>query len=339
MPILFVDSFDDRTAYSDKYDSATTVTSGAGTTAGRTGNGISCRTSGGAGVFTRLDKTLAAPVGTICAGFAVKDVTTAHWLFRAFDGSTNQIGLYQNANGTVSVVRGDGTVLATTADAITNLAYLYIEVRFVIHNTAGAYEVRMNGVTQVSATGVNTRTSPNNQATKFTIFSAFDGGDGNWGFQSIDDVYIADDAFYGGIKVLVTLPNGDGASTQWARTGGTVAGNYTAVNEASPDDSTSYVSSPNVGDLDLYDFANLPDPSIAVKALQVWTRHERDDVVTRKAKMIVRSAGTNYPQGEFTTAQNVWQDDVQVLPTDPATGVAWTGAGVDAAQFGVQVTV
>jgi len=331
MPILFVDSFDDRSITGGvigyKWSSYSNSNNYAIAVPGRTGNGI---TSQADGAFS-LRKDLAA-LQTFYMGLALKaggNLTFAQF----FDGGTLQLDLHTNGDGTISVRRGGSVVLGTSTQAISASAFAYLEFSATIDPSAGAFTLKMNGVTILSASGVNTRASANNRVTGYWI------GDAVFNHAVFDDVYIADDQFYGGIKVLVTLPNGDGASTQWARTGGTVAGNYTAVNEASPDDNTSYVSSPNVGDLDLYDFANLPDPSVAVKALQVWTRHERDDVVTRKAKMVVRSAGTNYPQGEFTTAQNVWQDDVQVLATDPATGVAWTGAAVDAAQFGVQVTV
>ena len=115
--------------------------------------------------------------------------------------------------------------------------------------------------------------------------------------------------------------------------------NYARVNEANPDDNTSYVKSPTVGDKDLYAYGNLADNTVTVKAVQLWTRHDRDDAVTRKFKPVIRRGGTDYDQAEVTTANGTYADDVQIFPTDPATNAAWLGSGVDAAQFGVKVTV
>ena len=66
--------------------------------------------------------------------------------------------------GAISVFRGSqtGTLLGTTATpVITASAWHHIEVKVTINDTTGSVEVRVNGVTKLSLTGVDTCASAN----------------------------------------------------------------------------------------------------------------------------------------------------------------------------------
>ena len=73
-----------------------------------------------------------------------------------FDGDTQGMGLALTAGGDIQVCRG-GAVLATTTGlaCVTNTWY-FIEFK-VVCGSAGSYELRVNGNTVLSATGVNTQ--------------------------------------------------------------------------------------------------------------------------------------------------------------------------------------
>jgi hypothetical protein len=115
------------------------------------------------------------------------------------------------------------------------------------------------------------------------------------------------------------------------------AANWMAVSEIPPDDNSSYVTDATPGDIDRYTF-----PSIAgstVKAVAVNIRTQKDDAGTRTIRAVTKSAGTTADSGtDFALSLSSYADFQGVFETDPNTGVAWTTAGVNAAEFGMKTT-
>lgn len=339
MGLLFIDSFDDRTAPMDgidnpfKYTASGTVTGAYFTiiSGGRTGNRLKMEYSNGS---AWLRKALPSALATFYVGGSLQaDGNASACNFMWFeDGATVHLRLQLSATRQLSVYRGDGTLLSgPSVDTVATAAY--IEFSGTIHDTTGAFTLKMNGVAILSGTNVDTRNGGNASIDGVRI--------GNDWLPNVylDDFYIADDQFYGGLKIVTLLPNGNGNTNAWVGSDGNSTDNYLLTDEGNPNDGTDYVKAFTVGDKDLYAFANLPDNSVTVKAVQLWTRHTRDDAVTRKFKPVIRSGGTDYQQAEVTTTQTTYKDDVKILLVDPATSAAWTGANVDAVQAGVEVTV
>jgi hypothetical protein len=85
-----------------------------------------------------------------------------------FDGTSVQCGLAVNASRQPFVYRGtSSTVLATSATVLPGNQWSYLEFSATIHNTTGAFEVRLNGtqLADLTMTGQNTRATANNQMT------------------------------------------------------------------------------------------------------------------------------------------------------------------------------
>lgn len=146
-----------------------------------------------------------------------------------------------------------------------------------------------------------------------------------------------------------------GSAPAWATTGGNTTtdnhvtwvvvgtganpgvANWMAVSEVPPDDNNSYVTDATVSDIDLYAYPSVSGSS--VKAVVVKVRAEKDDSGTRTIRTEVRSSGTNYDDGvDKALTLNTYGDFQGIWETDPATAVAWTVAGVNAAQFGIKTT-
>lgn len=129
-------------------------------------------------------------------------------------------------------------------------------------------------------------------------------------------------------------PDGAGNSTDWI----TVTGaNWTRVDDSPHDNLNTVVQGFNEDDLDLYTFANVTatDP-ISSLSLTAYAYGVYLDGTPGKIRFVVRIGTTNYFSDEieigYYTAQP--QTVTYSWPLSPATGVAWTEAEVNGAQFG-----
>ena len=105
-----------------------------------------------------------------------------------YDGASIQIYLQVDAGGILRVKRGDGTLLATSAQALLSGAWYYIEIKATINNATGAVAVNVNGHEWVNVSGIDTQYTANAYVSlvKWHVYG------------KIDDIYICDDA--GGVN-------------------------------------------------------------------------------------------------------------------------------------------
>ena len=112
---------------------------------------------------------------------------------------------------------------------------------------------------------------------------------------------------------------------------------YSLVAEAPDDDGdASYVESGTVGHKDLYGYQDLTGTPAAIMAVQLATVARKDDAGSRSLRAVLKSGATtaNGATRVLGTSYALYDDRFEV---DPATGAAWTKAGVDALQAGVEV--
>ena len=112
---------------------------------------------------------------------------------------------------------------------------------------------------------------------------------------------------------------------------------WRALADFSQDGDASYAQGANVGDKSTYAVDDTLAATTAVKGVQLVALVRKDEVGSRSAAPVVRSGGTDYT-GTATALGTGYAALVQVYETDPATGVAWTKAGADGAEFGAGVT-
>jgi len=270
-----------------------------------------------------------APLSTWIMGCGYKKESNGQEGIMFFmDGGTNQIEVRAGNGGTIDIYR-NGTYLGSgTATLLPNVWY-YIETRVFIDSTTGSVEVRLNGVTDVNLTNVNTQASANNTVNtfKFQVYSQA---------SYYDDMYICDttgsnnNTFLGDSRVEGIMPTADGTTIQWTPLAGD---NYANVNEIPPDGDTSYVSTNTTNDVDTYAFANLTAITSGVKGLQVNILNRKDDAGSREIAPMIRSGGTDYTGDTFSVLDN-YATAVQVYEEDPNTAALWTVGGVNAAEFG-----
>lgn len=283
-------------------------------------------------------------VATRTVGFALyPDTGPNPWntpgqlIFQFMDGTNEQVSLRTDGSGLNIQISRNGTTLATSTPALIPNSWCYVEFQVTIGSSSGAYTLKVWGGaspgTWLTATGVNTQATANATTNGVCWINS------NNSPYRLDDVYIlnssgtTNNTFIGESKISTFLPNGDGASSQWTPSTGTT--HYTLVDESDPNDDTDYNASLTSGQIDLYTY---PPATItgAVIGVQVVMTARKDDVGARQIAEQCRSGGTNY-SGATKTLASTYSMYREIREVDPATSVAWTQTGLNAAQFGAKI--
>ena len=287
-----------------------------------------------------LMKLIDPAASTLIFGFA-----TYH---SALPGNDEGVGIknvagYQltfqiRSDGSVAVYRGDtgDTLIGTTPiGTITAVNWQYVEYKAKIDNANGTWEVRVNGISKGSGSGLDTQKQATNDITKFVI------GCGTIGDRLITDLYICDDAgaqcndFLGDCRVDTLMPSGSGNYSEWDVLVGPA--NYQDVDDPGDiDDDTTYVSTGVGAEKDSYAFENLTAIGRPILGVQSCLCARKDDAGDRRIKHLIRISAANYLSEKqvisdsYIVKRKIWENN-------PATASAWTESSIDNAEFGVQL--
>lgn len=299
-------------------------------TGGRRGGG--CLSSTTTSAATNVVKTLAASVSTFVAGFAFNPSASGAFgrsIAKFMDSGSNQLEIRLNSDATLSVTR-NSIVLGTSTATVNYNSDQYIEFKATIHDTAGTYELRLNGVNILSGSGVDTKNTANASINQIMI--GVDGNPGSSITWKYDDFYILDTSgatnnnFLGDVRIDAVYPNADGTHTDWTPSTGT--DHYALVDEATPN-TTDYVSSSTAGQKDSFNMASPPVlASEVIFGVRVKVAALKDDAGSRSIKVGVRSGTAE----SVSTAQALSTSQLyysNIHEVDPDTGVAWTPSGID----------
>jgi hypothetical protein len=266
--------------------------------------------------------------------------TAAEMSWQLRDGATAQCTVVFESSGNIVLKSGiqTGTVLATYTGAFAQDVWTHFQIRVVISNTAGSLTVRKNGQTSdtyASATNLNTRGGTTNNYANVVVLNGHVAG------QRADDVLMysasgaAPNDWVGDVRAVCLMPTADTAQKQFAVfPSGTNAG---AVDEALANSDTDYVFDSVVGDEDLYDLADLPTTPAAILGVVSKVFVKKSDAGARSGQLRLLSAGTEVA-GTDTVLGTTYTYLARVDAVDPATGIAWTPAAVNALKLGQKVT-
>lgn len=243
------------------------------------------------------------------------------------------------SDASIEVFRGTaaGTSIGRTGQVLTALAWNHIEVRAHRDAAAGSVEIRINGVTELDLSGVDTG------ATDFAGLLAGKIATGSvaWYEMAIDDLFAWDTSggqnndFLGPQRCYRLLPDGDTVQADWTATG--AATGHEAIDDVPPDGDTSYIAAASVNDVSEFDLEDLPAEVTAVTALYVTPMLRKLDAGTANVQASIISgasaaAGADRP---ITEVYTYWPDIVEL---DPDTGAPWTAAAVNAAKLRLEKT-
>jgi hypothetical protein len=260
---------------------------------------------------------------------------TSGRVFRFFDGATLQGSLYTQVSGELTYARGTSTNLGTSTGAgLIQGAYQYIEVKVLLHASAGTVDIWVDGQNVLSLTGQNTMDSAAAQITMIQIW-----GD-NISEPALDDFYLLDDSGsdntdrLGEVFVETIVPDADGVTNNFTRFGGGSA-NWEAVDDISPpDDDTTYNHSATATDVEMYGMAALTGNIGTIFGVEASALVRKEDAGFREIQVRARSNVT-----EVDSASKVFGVGYryinQIYENDPDGGTDWDETAVNAAQFGI----
>lgn len=333
-----VDNLINTVALTRKYSSTSGLDS-AYLKVGRTGGyavegsynvGINCRTW-----------SISPTSDTFIAGMAIRPSTdcSALTFFRFERDSYVGIRLrYESASGEIGVYNSAGSLLGTSSGAnITNGNWSYVEVK-VKDDYEGTIEVRVDGITVYTQTGVDTRA---NQSTGYNGVRFYVGATGTEPVR-LDDFYFCNAAgtvnndFLGDSKVVALYPASDGDLAQWVPS---VAGDHWPLVDDNPvTDDTDYVSGTTSGDRDLWNYEEAVGLG-TIAGIQINTVLRKEDSATYPTvKHLVKSGEMVYEYATPLTIYITYGFEFTVSQVDPALSPAgpWTVDSLNAAQFGVK---
>lgn len=249
------------------------------------------------------------------------------------DGQTKQVELGIDSTGHLYVSRNGTTIVGPGATALAVDTWYYIEWAVTIHDTTGTVDVLLNGVSELSATGLDTKNSTNATVNRLKLGPG-PAGTSTQPFMYLDDLVVTDGALPGICTVAAFSPDSNGNSSSFTGSDGNSTDNYALVDEATPNDA-DYVESTTAGHRDLYGFANVPTDA-GVVGVQLVGRVSKTDSGSRSMKFTARRGATNY-DGSALAVKDGFGAELQVWTDDPSTATTWNAAQLNGAEFGVKV--
>jgi hypothetical protein len=256
--------------------------------------------------------------------------------FRGSAGSDHVLITRTAVNEIVAKV-GASTVATSAVGQLVAGTWKHIEVKVVVADVAGRIIVKVNGVLVIDYTGDTRNGQADADVYSVAIFRS--GGVSDF---YVDDVFLLNGAgtvnndMLGDCVVNTIYPDGNGNYSQGAGSDGNSVDNYLLVDEPNAPNTSDYVSLVATGDKDSYTFGNVAAGTIFGIAQRASAA--KSDAGSRTMRNFQRIAGVDYPsavdQGLSVTPTYIGISDL--IEVSPATGVFWTTAEINAAEFGVE---
>jgi len=230
-------------------------------------------------------------------------------------GPITKLALRITSTGFLALYDTTGTTLIATGTTPLVLNNWYKITIMCGNGAAGSYELRINDVLELSGTANLNTTS----ATFFVL-----GKRTNRSSQSIDifwdDILVDDTSMPRSGRCIALRPRGD-VATNWTIGAGS-GGNYTTVNEVSPDSDTTYMlSTLTLNDL-MYFLIDKIDTKLVgiINCIGGWSMHKRDGATNGAIKIQFEINGTVYTESvNNTTAASYEMDRLQLAITNLTT--------------------
>ncbi|MEE9367050.1 MAG: hypothetical protein V3W44_10210 [Dehalococcoidales bacterium] len=341
MSLVHIDSCGD--AYSadelvDRFSSVSASVPAINGASGRNGtNGIECSTA------SQWFEVSVPDLDTYFSGIAFKptNISTTTDLFTFKEDGVDHVIIRLLADGSISVVQGDATVLGTSsAGLIIAGSFTYLEVQVVIDDTAGVVVVNKDGVEILNLTALDTNNGGTSGVIDVIRFQ------GSTDVVVFDDLYILNatgsapqNTFLGDSRIDASFPSADGDLSNISEVFPTTpTTHFDKVDEVPPDGDTTYVTSATPNQQDLYALDSLfsVEGADAIYGVQLNLYAKKDNEGGRQVLGLTRPDATTF-DGSTGTLTTAYQYFFSLFDQDPDTAVDWTEAGKNAAQFGVEV--
>ena len=322
------------------------VASGGGSisaTGGRLGNPCLNISFGSA-----ISKTMSHQAHWIAGdGFKTNNIASAGGGIFALSNNTQRLfQLNLNADGTLSLTGANQSqVIFTTPSPIAfNGLWFQWEVDVTFSGTTNILctaELKVNGVVQGSgsvSTGINKANLLSNSATAnvFSLLSGMisAGGSVHDGAFYIHNTGGAVPGYWGDIRILYVVPDGDTGTAQWTPNSGAV--HFDRVHELPKDNDTTYLADGTAGQQDIWTWQDLSPITGVIRTVQLSVAARKDDEGSKSFRTGVGALLAEAVSDTFAVNDSYIYYHFN-WDLDPATGLAWTIANFNAKVFGIEV--
>lgn len=243
---------------------------------------------------------------------------------------------YLEVYKTEAINSGDLLARSATPVIVAN-AWQHVETKIHFDAAVGTVEVRVNGVTAITASGLDT--SPTGNLCQNVGPGYLASGDTGPYLYTKDHIIwdgsgALNNDFFGTCRVVDMTPDAD-ISLNWALTGG--ASGFSILDVAPPNDA-NYIASASGVAAYVASLSDLPIDVTTVKALQTVYRSDKSDAGDGNVQASLISSGTtgdgtDRPQ---TTAFTFYSDPYDA---DPHTSAGWTVAAANAVELKLNRTL
>jgi len=253
-----------------------------------------------------------------------------------YKGATLTFELKLAKTGSIYFLRGS-TFIIGAPSTLRLKTWHYVEIKWNCVNSIGAntFQLRVDGELILNVpTSTDCQNASTSGVDKINI-------QGPCTYGYFNDVYICDltgsqwNDFQGDISIDVLYPDGNGTTNDFTGSDADSTDNYLHVDDATPDDDSTYSESSTVTDVDLYDFDNSETPD-TVLAVAVDCFCKMDDAGPKSGKIIAYINSSTY-EGDTFSLTTGYVYETQLWELNPDDSAAWVAADIDGAEFGVKV--
>jgi hypothetical protein len=296
----------------------------------------------GSSTYGSLNGVLGANFATLYAGFALVLSTNNNVTFSFGDavaGSAQVVFTLNAATGVISAGSGGSPLATSGTNAFSPYVYNYFEFGATINATTGMVACRVNGVSVLSATGIDTQYTANAYTNEIIFADTVSGIGPNF---TIDDLYVCDsttgpgtypcNGFLGDVSVDTVYPSANNA-VAWTPL---ASANWQEVSEVAMDSDSSYNYSATAGQVDTFAIGALRAATNLVYGVQVTGAYRKDDASSRTIQQRVLSAST-VGAGTAASIPTGYVYISDMFAVDPNTSASWAVASVNALKVGYEL--
>lgn len=297
-----------------------------------------------------LGKILSSNYSTLIIGFAFRVNSSIGGslgsnIFKFLDGTTQQVALWINTSMQLAVYR-QGTLLGTGSTILSLNAWYYFEIKCVFATgTGGSITVKINTVSEIALTSINTAPSGVAQCNRFEIGTDNANSSNNTANSLYDDLYLCDTSgsknnnYLGDVRIDAIFPNGVGNYSQFTNSAGNSTNNYSYIDENSgtyPNDDTDYIADGTINHRDSSTMSDLSTTPTTIYGIQVSAYVRKDDAGAKQFCTFLRTASTDYDNSAvFATDSYSYARSIHEL--NPNGSVDWTATTINSLELGIKV--
>ena len=255
-------------------------------------------------------------------GLLVTDTPASDALLVAWqETGTEHVSLYLTDKLTLQMQQGS-TIIQTSPTTLEINTWYCIETKVIVHDTIGRFQVRIDGVDDMSAIGINTDDDVSGTINAIRFESPVDD-------TYIDDIVVREDKWCGTGGVYVVVPTAAGTVEKWT-------GAYTDVDDLPPSFTNYAEVTAESGSDQLFRHGGLGgDYDVSVVGVFAKGRLDSEAAEVPFYALVRSSLTDNVGYAQTLDTTGVYAR--QLLTTDPNGTVAWTAYAVDnALQIGVR---